>query len=360
MPVISKKLLDATFAYCETRLWETLTDKDVFAVTLSNGETAYCVVMGNGGMHNAFAIYIGSKEYNTYLEAYRIGMTDEYEDHADELSEFQFTSIDFEQDESQIFCLTKKQINTVKAYASKKGFDYRQYNGLPDFLRYRSGRPCLSLAYFKEDTEFAIEALNGAVQMAQWIGELGKGGAGFATHEKNPSLDGGDVIPLVALDESGKYVLSSTVTPAYRPPVYEAAEFNDTELLSSISNIRKDGVWQCRLSRLKQCIGDRKDERESFFPMCLFIADEAGFALPPVLAPKANTDASYFLHLLAQNMEAGTAVPHTIEVDGDRTEMLLKDFCAKAGIKLKRVDRLPVIDELFAFLNHSLAQTTPF
>lgn len=356
MPVITNKLLDATFAYCETRLWETLTDKDVFAVTLSNGETAYCVVMGNGGMHNAFAIYTGSKEYNTYLEACRIGMTEEY--HDDEVSEFQFTCIDFEQDPSQILCLTKKEIGKVKAYAFKKGFDYRQYNGLPDFIRYRSGRPCLSLAYFKEDTAFAIEALKGAVQMAQWIGELGTDGAGFAMHEmheKNPSLDGGDTVPLVALDENGKYVLSSTVTPAYQPPVYEAAEFNDIELLSGILGIKKKGVWQCRQCRLKQSISNAKDERESFFPMCLFVADETGFALPPVVAPNANPNASYFLLRLIHNMETVMAVPHTIEVDGDRTEMLLKDFCVKAGIKLKRVKRLPAIDDLFEFVNHNLA-----
>lgn len=334
-----------------------LADTDVFAVTLSNGETAYCVVMGNGGMHNAFAIYVGSREYNTYLEAYRIGMMGE--NHDDKLSEFQFTSIDFEQDENGIVCLTENEIDKVKAYAFRKGFDYRQYNGLPDFIRYRSGRPPLPLAYFKDDTALAIEALKGAVQMSRWIGELGTDGAGFATYEKNPSLDGGDVIPLVARDENGKYVLSSTVTPAYQPPVYEAAEFSDTELLSGISGIRKKGVWQCRLGRLTQSVRDGRDVRDCFFPMCLFIADGTGFAIPPVISSKADSNASnasYFLLLLIHTMEREMTVPHTMEVDDDRTEMLLREFCGKAGIKLKRVKRLPVMDELFAFVNESLSQ----
>lgn len=354
MPVITNKLLDATFAYCKTRLWKTLSDTDVFAVALSNGETAYCVVMGNGGLHNAFAIFIGSKEYNTYLEAYRTGKM--REDYGDKLTEFQLTSIDFEQDESRIVCLTEKDIDKVKAYAFKKGFDYRQYNGLPDFIRYRSGRPCLPLAYFKDDTALAIEALKGAVQMSRWIDKLGIDGAGFATHGKDLSLDGGDTIPLVALDEGGKYVLKSTVTPAYQPPVYEAVEFSDTEQLDGISHIRKAGVWQCRLSRLNQSVRKGRDLRDSYLPLCLFFADKEGSALPPVFSPKAESNASYFLLLLIHNMEMWGDVPRTIEVDDDRTELLLRDFCAKAGIKLKRVKHLSVMDDLIAFVNESFTQ----
>lgn len=192
--------------------------------------------------------------------------------------------------------------------------------------------------------------------MSRWIGELGTDGAGLATYEKNPSLDGGDVIPLVARDENGKYVLSSTVTPAYQPPVYEAAEFSDTELLSGISGIRKKEVWQCRLGRLTQSVRAGKDVRDCFFPMCLFIADGTGFVIPPVISSKADSNASYFLLLLIHTMEREMTVPHTMEVDDDRTEMLLREFCGKAGIKLKRVKRLPVMDELFAFVNESLSQ----
>lgn len=44
----------------------------VFAVRLSNGQTVYCTIMGNGGEHYSLGIYIGEEGFRlicVYLTA---------------------------------------------------------------------------------------------------------------------------------------------------------------------------------------------------------------------------------------------------------------------------------------------------
>ena len=51
--ILIDDMLAAAFQYRDTELWKELTDSDVFAFRLSDGETGYCCVMGNAGEHLA-------------------------------------------------------------------------------------------------------------------------------------------------------------------------------------------------------------------------------------------------------------------------------------------------------------------
>ena len=42
----SERLYSLAFAVRKTKLWKTLYDNELFAVSLSNGEIGYCSVMG--------------------------------------------------------------------------------------------------------------------------------------------------------------------------------------------------------------------------------------------------------------------------------------------------------------------------
>ena len=54
------------FAYKKTKLWKKLSDGQLFAVALSDGETGYCSVMGALGEHIALALYPGASGLRSY------------------------------------------------------------------------------------------------------------------------------------------------------------------------------------------------------------------------------------------------------------------------------------------------------
>ena len=66
--ILTDSMLDAAFRFRETEAWKTLDDSNVFAVRLSDGQTVYCSIMGNGGEHHSLGIYIGENGF-FYLSA---------------------------------------------------------------------------------------------------------------------------------------------------------------------------------------------------------------------------------------------------------------------------------------------------
>ena len=65
--ILTDSMLDAAFRFRETEAWKILYDSNIFAVRLSNGQDAYCSVMGNGGKHYSLGIYIGEEGSSSYL-----------------------------------------------------------------------------------------------------------------------------------------------------------------------------------------------------------------------------------------------------------------------------------------------------
>ena len=68
--ILTDSMLDAAFRFRETEAWKTLDDSNVFAVRLSDGQTIYCSIMGNGGEHHSLGIYVGDKGFSTYLRIF--------------------------------------------------------------------------------------------------------------------------------------------------------------------------------------------------------------------------------------------------------------------------------------------------
>lgn len=67
--ILTDDMLALAFQYRDTELWNILADSDVFAFRLSDGETGYCCVMGNGGEHLALGFYRGRKGFTSYLKS---------------------------------------------------------------------------------------------------------------------------------------------------------------------------------------------------------------------------------------------------------------------------------------------------
>ena len=55
--ILTDEMFEAAFRFRSICLWEKLTDSDVFAFRLSDGEKGYCSVMGNAGEHFYLGFY---------------------------------------------------------------------------------------------------------------------------------------------------------------------------------------------------------------------------------------------------------------------------------------------------------------
>ena len=85
--ILVDDMLAVAFQYRDTELWKELTDSDVFAFRLSDGETGYCCVMGNAGEHLALGFYRGRKGFTTYLKTISLGNA-----HLSEIEMFEMTT----------------------------------------------------------------------------------------------------------------------------------------------------------------------------------------------------------------------------------------------------------------------------
>lgn len=57
MKKINKKQLETLAQeFYKAKLWELLSDSDIFAVELEDGRIAYCCIMGNAGEHIGLGI----------------------------------------------------------------------------------------------------------------------------------------------------------------------------------------------------------------------------------------------------------------------------------------------------------------
>lgn len=165
--------------------------------------------------------------------------------------------------------------------------------------------------------------------------------------------DGGKEIPLIFPDEEGNLDWEGTATPAHIIPEYLAPDYEDDDRLDKLDEIKKKGIWQCKVCHFYSPIIDSKDGIP-YYPLGLFFTDRTrDLMIPPVLLEEGKDDLE-MVDGLADVMIKSKSVPRTIEVNDPRTYGLLEDFCEQEGINLNRVARLAQLDRLRMFINQAM------
>lgn len=67
--ILTDDMLQAAFALRKQEPWNVLGDYNVFAVKLSCGETGYCSVMGEAGIMHGLGLYVGRKQFSSFLRS---------------------------------------------------------------------------------------------------------------------------------------------------------------------------------------------------------------------------------------------------------------------------------------------------
>lgn len=337
--ILTDSMLDAAFKFRATEAWNEISDSGIFAAKLSDGTKVYCTVMGNGGTHHSLGIYIGDKGFSTFLNTLSANELSPID--AINLSEeFDCINCDFMQAKD----IDDKVKQVIRDYANRNSIKIPRKNGWIDFTRFLPYKAqwCIT---DERDAFVAEEALRAATF---FVGEFKMGRCAdvdFDPMGEYPTPKGGKPIPLIVADETGTYHIEETTTPPLYPREYIAPIFDNDILIGKLKSVKKSGRYECRLQNIPLPIKDDNQET-SFIPNVFVIVDDTNDSVVmPLTTCDYPDDVQMLLTKLANHLCSFDINPKQITVNDDKTYNLIKDFCHKCDIKLKKEKRMPKLDE---------------
>ncbi|MEL5893689.1 hypothetical protein AAE250_09315 [Bacteroides sp. GD17] len=344
--ILTDDMLAAALLYRETEVWSILTDSDIFAFRLSDGETGYCCVMGNGGEHLALGFYRGRKGFSSYLKT--LILNDREMSHAEMLdlaSTLDCINCDF-MPAADMGSEVKKRIRN---YAETHGMTIRRPKGWPDFTRHTPFKLSFGITC-EEDARDITEALYAAIGVAWMLVAYTPEKLGFNERGDYPTMQGGRQVPYLIPNERGTYDWETTELPAFLPDEWDAPEFGNDILASVVKKLRKSGTLQVDLVYLPiPCA--KKDSEEVYASAALICLDIDNMDLFPIINMSGGEERykEMFAELVDKLRNSGCK-PCAIEVVNEKTESFLKDFCNKCDIGLSRKKELPELEDARSFL----------
>ena len=61
-----KELFDLAYAFRNSKIWKTVFEEELFAVSLPDRRIGSCYMMGRNGEHMALAVHIGREGFSSY------------------------------------------------------------------------------------------------------------------------------------------------------------------------------------------------------------------------------------------------------------------------------------------------------
>ena len=338
------KMYDLAFQYKGTKLWQQLYDDELFAVLLSDGAIGYCCVMGMVGEHNALAVYVGEEGYQSYCairNADQDRMTDQMM--GELLTSQNCLQCSFESKDM----LSGEELEEVRQYASSHQKLLRGKNAFPQFTKYRPGR--FPWHYDSAlDEQRICDALGAAAALKKMLRSYSKEELGLFSLDEEPAK-----IPMLAF-EGGRWIMKYTSLPDAEIRYPEPKLTNDVTA-ARIKRKAKAGVWECGTLRLPSAVQEEGQPDEApYYPLALLFI-ELGNELVQEPIVTDGEDPAEMLNEFAQQLLDVKTVPRTIRCGDERCFSLLKDLCAKTGIRLEKTDDPEALNDVIGDLLEHLA-----
>ena len=339
---ITDNMYGAAFQYKKTKLWKQMYDSELFAVRLSDGEIAYCCVMGLAGEHISLAAYIGDEGFQSFRElAFREEEPFDFFDMGSMLDmEWMFhqscLQCSFESKDD----LSYEDYMTARDYAQSHRIRQRGAHAWPNFtksMRYRMP--------WRIDTDTdrrrITEALLAGVALSEILQTKSKSEIGLYPIEEDT-----ETLLLLVPGKKGYTVDSIHVPPEWVETFREPAPPNK-EQISKLMKLKKRGVYDCELIRLPGLIEGQSDAGEApYFPALLLCVDTKTRHL---MATKAVTDYDTNPKSLrdefAETLLESGVCPRAVRVRNEQTKVLLVNLCTSAHILFSVEENLPALDE---------------
>lgn len=338
------KMYDLAFQYKGTKLWQQFYDDELFAVKLADGEVGYCCVMGMIGEHNALAVYVGDKGYQSYCairNADQDHMTDQMM--GELLTSQNCLQCSFENKDM----LSEEELEEVRQYASNHQKLLRGKNAFPQFTKYRPGR--FPWHYDSAlDEQRICDALGAAAALKKMLRSYSKEELGLFSLDEEPAK-----IPMLAF-EGGRWIMKYTTPPDAEIRYPEPKLTNDVTV-ARIKRKAKAGVWECGTLWLPNAVQEEAHADEApYYPLALLFIELGNELVQEPIVTNGENPAE-MLNEFAQQLLDGKTIPRTIRCGDERCFSLLKDLCAKTGIRLEKTDDPEALNDVIGDLLEHLA-----
>lgn len=340
----TERMYELAFQYKGTKLWQQLYDDELFAVRLSDGAIGYCCVMGMIGEHNALALYVGEEGYQSYCairNADQDRMTDQMM--GELLTSQNCLQCSFESKDM----LSEEELEEVRQYASSHQKPLRGKNAFPQFTKYRPGR--FPWHYDSAlDEQRICDALGAAAALKKMLRSYSKEELGLFSLDEEPAK-----IPMLAF-EGGRWIMKYTALPNAEIRYPEPKLTNDVTA-ARIKRKAKTGVWECGTLWLPNAVQEEEHADEApYYPLALLFIELGNELVQEPIVTNGENPAE-MLNEFAQQLLDGKTVPRTIRCGDERCFSLLKDLCAKTGIRLEKTDDPEALNDVIGDLLDHLA-----
>lgn len=346
---LTEQMVTTALRFRDTSLWEKLDDGMIYAVKQPDKSIAYYCVMGQAGTHFSLACYQGDDGFSTLLKSIYGGQEDSKRTFEIAQS-YNFVSCDFVNASNSL--LTREEKEFIRDTAAKNNMKIRRSHGWPEFVKVCNG------SYFSEldnenDVTAIVLGLEAGTALHNRINHppKGVGGlsyAGFDVDAEYPPLQGGQKIPLLIPQADGTFEWSQTLTPAFNPTKIKPVEFAEDKTLERLKNLPHIGGYQAKILHMPTPVGNA---RSHYFPVVLLMAAIPNGFLIPVLSQSKSNDQYYsIVDELVKLFNRNNVVPSFIEIDDERTELVLGKLCKCIGIRLEVRSYLEFIEEGWDFL----------
>lgn len=343
--ILTDEMLAAAFQCRKLALWDLLSDGDVFAFRLSDGETGYCCLMGQGGEHYAVGFYRGQKGFSTYLKTIELA---EQQLSPVEMCELIYTFDCINCDFSSASIMVDGVKKIIRRFADAHGLKIQRPNGWPDFVRHQpgAGQRCITS---EADARDIVEALNAVCALGKMLEEKNPVELGFDEKGNYPTIKGGKTVPYLVPDKEGTYNLQTTRLPALQPDIYFEPKFVNDLQVFALKKLSASDTLQMKFLHMPV---SEDSEEIPLVLICRSIDNEMFF--PIFVQGHLDDNQEKLLSALADALIDSDSRPHAIEVEDAQTEALLKHFCSRCGIRLLRMKKLPELNDACCFMLGSM------
>lgn len=329
----SDMLYKLAFEYKKTKLWNILSDIEVFAVKLSGERIGYINIMGFAGGPRALGLYVGQERFNSFR---RIALADPQTLTPQELQErilhLDCLQCSFENKDA----LDNEELVAARTYARSHDIRIAGKKAYPLFQKYTPNRfPCPLQS--ETEQKDLCEALAAAIEIARLLDGKAPADLGLGKMTDAP----GETILLECKDQ--EYSLDKITLPEEYAPEFPAPQARNEIGLASLKKLKKSGIWECAIIRFPQPVQDEPDE-PPFFPMLLLAVESStGYMLnvPPIMDYDDNPEG--LLNAFMQTLLEEKIRPIRLKARDERTYAFAEAFCRKLKIPLSMDANLPTL-----------------
>lgn len=319
------QLYDAAFRYKKAGVWKKLWDSEIFAISLSSGETGYVSIMGKDGTYCALGLYIGEAGFQGWRAIANAG------GHTG--SPFRDREMLLQQNCLQMVLENKEflmpeEVDEVRAYARANGIRLSGKNAFPQFIKFEPNCHPWKVKT-QEDQQALYEALQAAILMADLLHMESPEDIGIT-----PIQPYTREVPLFEIKGDRLVHCGSAPLPGDREESYEYVSATNEIALASVKKLKQTGIWESELIRLTEPVQDHPEETPYYPLLLLAVESQSYYMLPIPVVRDSEQNPDAMLAAFAESWKKQKVYPKEIRCRDERTYALLKDFCEKTNVKI--------------------------